>query len=170
MMMRVYCPEPKQGKIREVRSLDRSLDNVLKIHERMLTVPNFLDTNDDLMGLDTFLVPTSDFVEVDDVGVVALDMIEDGRGARIHCTFWDGRLRGREYLCRRVMEELAHKHELKFVYCVLEPSRVMLVKFCERVGMKVLYDLEDGRLVLVWFDPHYLHRVNSPQGGSSWVA
>ena len=127
-------------------------------------MPNFLDEGDDLRGLDTFLMVENEFQQVDNVGVVALDMIEPGRGARIHCTFWDGRLRGREFLCRRVMEEWAAKHQLRFCYCVLEPTTTMLIRFCERVGMKPMYTLEDGRWVLVWFNPHYLHRVNSLEG------
>lgn len=132
----------------------------------LLKVPNFLKQDNDLHGLDALLEQQHEFVQVDDVGIIAMDMIEPGRGARMHCTFWDRRLRGREFLCRRVMQELCDKHDLRFAYVVLDPVQMMLVKFCERVGMRITFEIEDGSWVLVYYNPRYLHGVNRSQGVS----
>lgn len=158
--MMIYCDEPKQGVIRRVRPLPRTIEGVLEAHTRLLSVPNFLDTDDEFMGLTSLLTEEVDVLEVDNVGLVALDLIERGRHARIHCTFWDKRLRGREFLCRRITEEWIDKYGLKGIYCQVAPTASVLRRFLERVGY--VLGVEQPEVVQYeYLSPHYLHRVNS---------
>jgi hypothetical protein len=69
------------------------------------------------------------FWTVDDVGLLIADSTGDS-----HVFFWDGRLRGREELCRQMAGVTMEIFELDSVSTRIPESEVMMIEFAKRVG------------------------------------
>lgn len=73
---------------------------------------------------------------VDDVGAVVLSNIHEGVAAEVHVTFWDGRIRGRERMCRKIAEWLFRIHKLDQMFCLIPEGNTTGLRLAQAVGFK----------------------------------
>jgi hypothetical protein len=130
--MYVVCDEKHGVVVREVKPLVITPEKREWLAEKLRTVRNFLDDR----GVDGLCDDAWQVLEVDDVGLIMLDKLENGLYARVHITFWDRRLRGRERLCRRVADYWIDKYDLVGVYTTIPHDAAMVKEFCKRVGFQ----------------------------------
>jgi hypothetical protein len=158
--MIVACQEKDGMHARRVVPLIKEPKALQEVAQKMAAVPNFLD------GLSWQAMMESDFVGVlvDGVGIVALDRLRPGENARAHITFWDGRLRGRELLCKRVAHMWMERYQLNCIYTAVPLEARKVALFCERLGFSAVA-IEDGFVHFVMYPP-YLHGANRSPGGS----
>ena len=157
--MIVACQEKQGPRARRVYPLLKEPQTLQKVAEKMSAVPNLLE------GASWQVMAEPDFVAVlvDDVGIIALDRLRPGENARGHITFWDGQLRGRELLGRRVALMWMERYQLNCIYTAVPLIARKVALFCERLGFKA-EKIEDGWVHMVLYPP-YLHGANSTQGG-----
>jgi hypothetical protein len=164
----VECNEPKIGRIvRKVQDFKRGLEHTMELQERMMQVPNMLDSEDSVGSLMALLHPSVHIFEVDDVGVVAFDQVVINLSARVHCTFWDRRLRGREKLCKSVIERFSGPLGLRVIYC--ENESPMIWEFLERVGFNSHREEGYSRIYEYVVGQHYLHDANRTSRTMTWA-
>ncbi len=145
---------------RVVRPLSKDPAHLQLVYQKMNVVPNFLTG----ASWEAMLRPDFVAVEVDNVGIIALDLLLPGGSARGHITFWDRKLRGRELLCRRVAEMWAERYNLPVIFTAVPIGARTVVTFCTRIGFKAT-NLSDGFVHMVMNTRYYLHRANSKHGG-----
>lgn len=153
----VTCDEKEGVKVREVKPLDRSPTHLLEVYAKLRGVRSCFSGSEG-----EFLTnPEIVIVEVDNVGIVAMDGLDRvENGGRVHVTFWDGRLRGREHLCRRIAEMWMDEYKLYYLYTDIPKEYRAVIAFCKRVGF--LPFNEDEKFVsLVLGQKAYLHGANS---------
>lgn len=148
MAFEFRCTE-KGGEItRKVRLLDRgNLQYLLAVVDKCQQVSNFLDPANPV-GL--FLAVENTFFEVDDVGLLAV-IPYNTELSHVHITFWDGRLRGREKLCRTMADwvsQISHRQ----LFTAIPQDRSILLAFCKRVGF-MFQGIQDGSAFLTY--PNY---------------
>lgn len=73
---------------------------------------------------------------VDDVGAIILSNIHEGFAAEVHVTFWDGRIKGRERLCRKVAEWLFRIHRLDHLFCLIPEGNTTGLRLASATGFK----------------------------------
>lgn len=128
--------------LRTVRRGDKSVEHLMELYAQLQRVPNFLEERN---PLGVFLAPSTEILEVDDVGaLVAVDIVP-GRSAHAHMTFWDRRLCGREPLVRTAAELVMQAYDLAFVWTAIPVSNKQVLSFAERVGFLRFH--EDGERV-----------------------
>lgn len=99
--------------------------------EKLEAVPNFLPKTNPYTAL---LDPRNLFFEVDNVGLIAaLSMPDFPKLFHVHITFWDGRLRGREELCRTVGTWITLLTD-RMLFTQIPIDRKALLAFALRVG------------------------------------
>lgn len=157
--MIVACQEKDGPHARRVVPLLKEPQILRAVAEKMAAVPNFLEG----ASWETMLAEDFVGVLVDGVGIVALDKLRLGENARAHITFWDGRLRGRELLCRRVAHMWMERYRLNCIYTAVPLAARKVALFCERLGFKAIV-VEEGFVHFVMYPP-YLHRANRPPEG-----
>ncbi len=148
------CEEKGGTVVRRVYELDRSPGNLLQVVENLKRVDSFIDGVSPTVLLDEGM----EVMQVDDVGLVALDK-RNARDARVHMTFWDRRLRGREYLCRRVAGYWIDKYNLEYLSTSIPVTAGMVIAFARKVGFKSFTESE-GYVHLVLTFHNYLHCAN----------
>lgn len=158
--MNVACQEKDGTHIRITRVLSKVPSNLQRIAEKMAKVPNFLDDR----GWKVMAEPDFAGFEVDDVGIVGMDELVVGEQGRVHVTFWDKKLRGRELLCKRIALHWIERFKLKMVFTSIPPSSPSVLAFCKRVGFVEVSE-EGGLIHLVLRAQDYLHGANSTKGG-----
>lgn len=141
--MMVTCKERDGVYIRRVEWLRRDLRNLVSLRERLRTVRNCFGDR-----LDTALAdPEVHILTVDDVGILSVESISTVQiGGLVHVTFWDGRLRGREYLARRGAEFVMEHFNLKFVYTNVPHELKAVAAFCLRCGFEEQEPYEEYRM------------------------
>lgn len=127
--------------------MDRSVEHILDIIEKLKTIPNFLPPGNEFQP---FIQPGNIFLEVDDVGLIAIIPTEH-RLYHCHISFWDKRLRGREELCRTVAEWIVELTGMILATGIPETSSSVLA-FAKRVGF-VERSRQHGVVVLTF--PNY---------------
>lgn len=143
-MFKVAC---EGGKLREVRFMERTIQNVLAVVDRLRDFPGFLPSDNPF----TPFVDRGTFIlEVDDVGLIAFQLHSRGV-AFIHVLFWDRRLRGREELLRTVSEWVCHLWQVRLLACVEEKRRASIA-CAKRVGYEEV-ERKDGIVVLAFSSP-----------------
>ena len=85
---------------------------------------------------------------VDNVGVIILTNIHKGRSAEVHVTFWDGRVRGRERMCRKVAEWLFRMFELSEMYCQIPEGNTTGLRLAKAVGF-IDFRHENGNVLFI---------------------
>lgn len=158
--MNVVCNERDGPRIRVTRILSKTDANLQRVAEKMRAVPNFLDER----GWRVMAEPDFVGVEVDNVGIVGMDLLVPGLQGRVHVTFWDHRLRGREFLCKRIALHWLEHFKLARVFTSISPSCPAVLAFCKRVGFEEVSE-EGGLIHLVFRPEDYLHRANSTKRG-----
>lgn len=159
--MIVYCREREGGIVRVGRALCKTPDHLQDIVAKMVNVPNMLDGQ----GWEYLADPNFVGIEVDNVGLVGMDKLVVGHSGRVHVTFWDGRLRGRELLCKRIAEHWMERFGLGFVYTTIPEQARTVIAFCKRVGF-IEDSRELGYVSLVMKNCFYLHgAISAPRGG-----
>lgn len=159
MILVARCVEKSGEVVRQVRPLDRSDSNLLRVWLRLRSVRNCFEGKEDLI-LDKRL----EILEVDDVGILVLEnQKETVGGGRVHITFWDRRLRGREHLCRRIAEWWMEARGLDYLYTTVPKDFPAVSAFCKRVGFRDV-QAEDGSVVLAIASRNYLHGAKSTGG------
>lgn len=146
-MFQHLCREKGGEVLRTVRFMDRSVPHILDTVEKLKTVPNFLVRGDEVRP---FIQPGNIFLEVDDVGLIAVIPTEH-RLAHVHISFWDKRLRGREELCRTTAQWVSTLTGMILATGIPEQSRTVLA-FAKRVGF-VEGSIQQGIVVLTF--PNY---------------
>lgn len=73
---------------------------------------------------------------IDDVGAVILTNIAEGYAAEVHVTFWDGRVRGRERMCRKMAKLLMDKFRLEQIFCLIPEGNTVGLRLAQAVGFK----------------------------------
>lgn len=121
--------------LREVQPLPKKIGVLLDVTEKLARVPNFLPQDGSVHSL---IAPDSAFFLVDDVGIIGAMGIKRGHSAHVHVTFWDGRLRGREVLCREVAQLIIHVADLSGVFTAIPSERRTVVAFARRVGFDIV--------------------------------
>jgi hypothetical protein len=131
------------------------------IAPKLQTVRNCFKYGKEVEGL---LDPKLTILEVDDVGLTVLDGLgELDKGGRVHITFWDRKLRGRELLCKRVAERWLAEFDLDFLYTSIPVGFRPVLAFCKRVGF-VECGEDEGGVRLGMFRKDFLLRANSAGG------
>lgn len=128
-MFEALCKEKEGAVWRSLRIMPRSMDRILSIVEKLKQVKSFLDPENPYV---VFLDRESLFFEIDEVGLIAV-CPWDSTTQHCHITFWDGRLRGREGLCRTLAEfvvRVSHKN----LVTAIPADRRAVVAFAKRVG------------------------------------
>lgn len=116
--------------------------------EKLQTVPNFIPENEDPV---VFMLDSGKtFLEVDNIGLLVFFPYEskDKNILEVHMTFWDGRFRGRERLCRSAATFVARILRKQLITAVPE-DREALLAFVRRVGFGEAVLIEK-RLVLLF--------------------
>jgi hypothetical protein len=86
---------------------------------------------------------------VDDVGLVFADRDLPWR-ASVHIVFWDGRLRGRETLCRGLADYAIHRWDLSYICTNIPKTSRATLAFAKRVGFEVAQMDPDGMIHLAY--------------------
>lgn len=133
-----HCPEPKGARLRRVRELERTPQQIQWVMEKMSGVPSFFMGQSCWSSIDELYDDKKVFFLVDDVGIicVAPNRVEIMPNAHVHITFWDGRLRGREGLCRGLAREVLNAYSLSYLWTAIPDSSKMILAFAKRVGFK----------------------------------
>ena len=146
-MLEFLCFE-KSGPVRRtVRVMDRTLPNILAVIEKLSRVRNFIDP--EVNPIAPFVSPSNIFLEIDDVGLIWYEPLD---AAYIHLTFWDGRLRGREKMCRSLVE-FAQIFTKKIMVVRTQIEYRAVVAFIRRVGFEENYTDPSGLAYFVF--PNY---------------
>lgn len=85
---------------------------------------------------------------VDDVGAVILSNIHQGLSAEVHVTFWDGRVRGRERMCRKIAEWLFRMYDLGEMYALIPEGNTTGQRLAKAVGFKN-FRCENGNVLFI---------------------
>ena len=130
-MFEHLCKE-KDGPIwRAVWIPEPSVAWATRIVDKMQGVKSFLDSTNPFA---TLLDPNNKFFQVDEVGMIAvMPLPKWEKLLHVHVTFWDGRLRGREGLCRS-LSILVTRMTDKFLFTQIPEDRAALLAFAKRVG------------------------------------
>lgn len=124
------CEEKKGKVLRTLRLMPRhDIAHIWRVVERCQRVPNFLPEDNPIAP---FVIDQNLFFEVDDVGLIAVVPIDE-RYSHVHITFWDGRMRGRELLCRS-LSDWVHCISGRILFTVIPETSEKVVAFCKRVG------------------------------------
>lgn len=142
--MMIATQEPEGSFVRNVSPL-RAQD-VEHVWKKLRAVTNFAGGR----GKDTLTDPSLEILRVDDVGVVVLDDKQSEYG-RVHITFWDKRLRGREYLCKRIAQVWIDKYRYDYVYTSIPSESRAVIAFAKRVGFDTIAE-EDGFVHLIFYN------------------
>lgn len=146
----VECLEGKEVIKRHVRVLTKTLSNLVGVVDKLQLVKNFLSTGNPFSML---MDESTTLFEVDDVGMLLLSHMQYGYSACVHITFWDRRLRGRENLCKTMVELAITFAGLRFVWTAIpvrENEKVLA--FAKRVGFVQIAENEGVALL------HYTRR------------
>lgn len=127
--MYIGSVEPEGTFVRRVRPFEQKDAQV--VWDKLKTVPNFLGS----LSPETLFDPKLEIVLIDDIGAGVLDDRTD-QYARVHITFWDKRLRGREYLCKRIAQMFMDKYNLGYVYSTIPHEARTVIAFARRIGFK----------------------------------
>jgi hypothetical protein len=130
-MFEILCKE-KAGPIwRAVRPMNLSVANILDVAQKLAKVPNFLSAQN---PLHVFVDPENTIYEIDDVGIIAILPL-DRATLHAHMTFWDGRLRGRENVCRYLATFITGLTKKQLITGVPEENKIVLA-FVLRAGFE----------------------------------
>lgn len=142
--MRYRCDEPHGTVWRSVQKLSPHPAGVLKVYDRLKKVPNLFTFKEPVTPevLERLFARHGFIWTVDDVGIILIVPF-NGIGAHAHITFWDGRLRGREDLCRRFALDRIRDWSLQFITTPVPREHVMIAAFVKRVGFEPLLE-KDG--------------------------
>ncbi len=155
--MMVATVEPDGQHVRRVEPMRQ--EDARKVWDKLKEVTNFAGK----VGFEALCDPKLEIVTIDEVGVAVLDDQHQGLYGRVHITFWDKRLRGREYLCRRIAQVWMDKYGYDYVYTSIPTTSRTVIAFAKRVGFEAL--VEDEEFVHLILYNSYLLRVNSPSTG-----
>lgn len=126
----------RDGEVRRVVvEMPRKISLWLDIVEKMETVPNFLQKNS-YENTRAFLDDRNRFFLIDNVGIAAAIPQRWFETAHVHITFWDRKLRGREELCRRLVEYVIETMELDHAITVIPRKSEAVLAFAKRIGFK----------------------------------
>lgn len=124
----LICQEPTGPVTRTVRPLEQRA--ILPVWQRMR---ESLESRGRTLPLDLALREFGRldklFWTVDDVGLLIADSTGD-----THVFFWDGRLRGREELCKAMAYVTMEIFELEETSTRIPESEKMMIAFAKRVG------------------------------------
>lgn len=127
------CPEPGGTRVRRVREMNRTHEEVARVLALSKGVPNLFAKQTCFQSIDNLYDPNKVYFLVDDVGIIAA--VPDGLGAaHVHITFWDRRLRGREALCRGVARWLLQNLNLTVLWTVIPQASRTTLAFARRLG------------------------------------
>lgn len=135
--MKIQCKERGGPVVREVVRIWEP-NELRRLIPSMLKVPSFLQGMS-VPEIDSLITARDAAVyRVDDVGVLAVLEIEEGLAAHAHITFWDGRMRGREGLCRTLARCTMRFYSLKALFTAVPCESAAVIAFARRVGFKML--------------------------------
>lgn len=128
------------------------------VYVPLVTIPWAMDKLDKLQRVENFLPDGSEmmflldhrnsFIQIDDVGLIAVIPKEDMPDYRhVHITFWDGRLRGRERMCRAIATFVQGLMKVKIVTMV-PAYRHTLRAFATRAGFEDVGSVDEARVLL----------------------
>lgn len=112
--------------------------------EKTSKVSNFLPKDNPFTVL---LDNKNKFFQVDNVGLIAVLHMEGYQLLHVHVTFWDGRLRGREGLCRALSIFVENMTE-KFLFTQIPAEYRALIAFAKRVGYVAQHDVGSSRTMV----------------------
>lgn len=137
-MFEVLCIEKKETIWRQISFLPLTPAKILETVDLMQLVPNFLPKDN---PYSIFLDPENTFFKIDDVGLITVMPIAE----HLHChiTFWDGRLRGRENLCRKLALFVTGLTKKELITAVPKDRKVLLA-FGKRAGFTETFHNEDS--------------------------
>lgn len=130
-MFEVRCYEKGGPVWRSVTILERSIESMMSLVDKLQTVPSFLPAEN---PYSVFLDERNTFFLVSDVGMLAVLPYSE-QVLHCHITFWDKRLRGREDLCRSVAQFVSGISKKLLITAVPEQNRTVLA-FAKRVGFE----------------------------------
>lgn len=116
----------------EVTPIHRDPTYVDELEEKIRTVPNFLSKSETLWS--TISQAGSSFFEIKDCGLVGIVNTRAGYYADAHITFWDGKLEGKEEVCRELATLLIEACRLHFLLTYIPERRLNLIGFASDVG------------------------------------
>lgn len=126
-----HCPEPGCERIRMVTEVepDQAVEMYLRVKLEGMPTPvkDYAHLHRD--GVRVFMV--------DDVGVLIQGFVPLDGLIDVHIAFWDKRLRGRELLCRKMAECVAHEGGYPGVWTAIPETSRTVVAFARRVGFTV---------------------------------
>lgn len=130
-MFEHLCKEKDGAVWRGVRLVQPSIDWANSMIEKMHDVPNFLSKSNPYTEL---FDHRNLFFQVDEVGLIAvINLPQYDRLRHVHVTFWDGRLRGREGLCKTLATWVVNLSNV-ILFTQIPEDRKALLAFAERVG------------------------------------
>ncbi len=123
-----------------IRPLNRTIEHVADLVQRLQQVPNFLKEDN---PYDALVDSSNTVFEVGEAGLVLFRQVPDYPAAEVHITFWDGRLRGREDLCRWLGLMYLEATKIEQLGAAIPLGSKVVLAFAKRVGFKEVQTLED---------------------------
>lgn len=110
---------------------------MLKVFDNLKTSRKVYDGQFDLDSLSGLLILAPYVWCIDDVGAVFV--IPDSYGsAEVHIAFWDGRLRGREVICKRLADAFLMRYHT--LYARIPKEGKTVIAFAKRLGFMLTED------------------------------
>ncbi len=132
-MFEHLCKEKTGHVWRAVWVVRPSVQWAMGVVEELQKVENFLPKDN---PFEMLLNPANKFFQVDSVGMIAVVPAPDWpQLLHVHITFWDGRLRGREGLCRSLASWVC-SFTGKVLYTQVPEDRKALLAFARRAGFQ----------------------------------
>lgn len=156
--MRFLCREDGQEIYRDVVLLDTSDQvKVTEVFLRQLLLHKELGKPlPPWQTLGLFYEANRLYWLVDDVGLI-FAIFDSDHSAGVHITFWDRRLRGREYLCRSLAELVLERPGMCYLHTSIPETSRATLAFAKRIGFEPVMTGEDGMVRLV-IGPQAFHR------------
>lgn len=163
-VVRVRCEEPEGTFIREVRFAPLSVSRLKEYYNKLSKFEvlfNHYIANDVDAFIHSFvhidaagnIVPNGLIWEVDDVGLLYMTEISPEYQAKVHFTFWDRRLRGREPIIQEMIKWSFKTFGFRRLVAEIPLYATPAILMAEKVGFK-----KEGRMRSAayyrgkWFD------------------
>jgi len=142
------CHEKGGLTLRRVEPLAKEAKDLAWLVLRLKETDSFLRHVSMADALTLLLDERTYILTIDDVGAVILTSIHQGFAAEVHVTFWDGRVRGREGMCRKIADWLFRMFTLEQMFCLVPEGNTSGQRLAKAVGFKDIKH-ENGNVLLI---------------------
>jgi hypothetical protein len=142
------CQEKGGLTLRRVEPLSKTAKDLAWLVLQLKEADSFLRHVSMADALTLLLDKHTYILTIDSVGAVVLSSINEGYSAEVHVTFWDGRVRGRERMCRKIAEWLFRMYSLAEMHCLIPEGNTTGLRLAKAVGFKD-FRHENGNVLMI---------------------